>query len=165
MKQNGGCLRDTVAYTLICGLCCWTQVLLLLLICTAAAGMTPSTAQIRTAAVCRAVFLLLCGFLISCSRRCAGVTLAGNKHTSSVLTQTPREISAPASASAFAIAQPKPCSTRQFKCRVSHECTPTAAALERVTSANACLIVSDASNESLLACRKTCIVTLEAYHV
>jgi hypothetical protein len=37
--------------------------------------------------------------------------------------------------------------------------------LERVTSANACLIVSDASNESLLACRKTCIVTLEAYHV
>jgi hypothetical protein len=79
-----------------------------------------------------------------------------------VLTQTPREISAPASARAFAIAQPKPCGTKLCLTHVSNECTPTAAAWVRVTSANACLIVSDASNEGLLACRQTCIVRKKA---
>jgi hypothetical protein len=50
------------------------------------------------------------------------------------------------------MAQPKPCNTEQMMLSLGNRCNAMAAAVQRITPANACLIVSDASNEGFLAC-------------
>ncbi len=66
------------------------------------------------------------------------------------LTQTPREISAPASAKALAIAQPKPCNHRRLIRKMSES-----RAAVRSTECVTCLIVCNTGDKSLLSCSET----------
>ena len=77
------------------------------------------------------------------------------------LTQTPRLISAPASANALAIAQPKPCEDHiHLQEHDNANCYASSSQAEQVSGRNDVtrLIVCDTRDESLLPCDMHCVI-------